>query len=258
MRPLRCRPLPCRALARRHELEDFGRHPPMISDSADASFLCPTAEEVAHLASRDAALGRLMAAVGPIRRERVPDPFMAIVHAIAGQQVSAAAQAAVWRRLRAAFPAFTPESLSLAAPEELRACGLSLRKAGYIGNIASRAASGDLDLAGLAHLDDEALCAGLCQLPGVGRWTAEMLMIFCLGRKNVLSAGDLGIQRGLRMLYHKREASATLLARCKKRYAPFASAASLYLWALAEGAGGAAYADPAREKPKKLRPSGAS
>lgn len=220
----------------------------------ESSFLCPTEEELAYLASRDARLGELIALVGPIRRERLPDPFMAIVHAIVGQQVSAAAQASVWRRMREAFPVFTPENLAQAVPEKLRALGLSFRKAGYIANIASLAASGELDLAGLSFLDDESLCQRLCQLPGIGQWTAEMLMIFCLGRKNVLSAGDLGIQRGLRMLYQKRETSAALLERCKKRYSPFASAASLYLWALAGGAGGEAYPDPARtlkQKPKR-------
>ncbi|MDE7370912.1 MAG: hypothetical protein K2N07_04060, partial [Desulfovibrio sp.] len=97
-------------------------------------------------------------------------------------------------------------------------------------------------------------CAALCQLPGVGLWTAEMLMIFCLGRKDVLSVGDFGIRKGLRMLYNKRELTPAFLARCKKRYSPCASAASLYLWALAGGAGGPDYKDPAQtKKPAKAR-----
>ena len=133
----------------------------------ESSFLSPTEEELAYLASRDARLGELIALVGPIRRERLPDPFMAIVHAIVGQQVSAAAQASVWRRMREVFPVFTPENLAQAVPEKLRALGLSFRKAGYIANIASLAASGELDLAGLSFLDDESLCQCLCQLPGI-------------------------------------------------------------------------------------------
>lgn len=209
---------------------------------------CTDAEAMAHLAARDPALGRLMEALGPLRRERIPDPFMALAHAIAGQQISGAAHATVWRRLREAFPRFTPEALAAASPEDLRACGISLRKAGYIREIARRALTGELDLAGLSALDDAALCAALCELPGVGLWTAEMLMIFCLGRKDVLSFGDFGIRKGLRMLYGKRELTPAFLARCKKRYSPCASAASLYLWALAGGAGGPDYSDPARKK----------
>lgn len=213
-----------------------------------------TAADTAHLAARDAALGRLVDAVGPIRRERIPEPFMALVHAIAGQQISAAAHATVWRRIVAAFPLFTPERLAAAAPEVLRACGLSARKAGHVREIARRAACGVLDLAALPALDDATLCARLCELPGVGLWTAEMVMIFCLERKNVLSAGDFGIRKGLRMLYRKRELTPAFIARCKKRYSPCASVASLYLWALAGGACGADYADPARKPSGKKGP----
>ncbi|MBD5647585.1 MAG: DNA-3-methyladenine glycosylase 2 family protein [Desulfovibrio sp.] len=223
--------------------------PPGVA--AEPCHIEATEAEIAHLAGRDAALARLMEAVGPLRRERLPDPFMALVHAIAGQQISGAAHASVWRRLLGAFPDFTPETLAAATPEDLRACGLSLRKAGHIREIARRALCGELDLAGLAALDDAALCAALCELPGVGRWTAEMLMIFSLGRRDVLSLGDFGIRKGLRMLYGKRELTPAFLARVRKRYSPCASAASLYLWALAGGAGGADYCDPARPQKKK-------
>ena len=214
--------------------------------------------EVAHLAARDAALARLMEQLGPIRRERIPDPFMALAHAIAGQQISGAAHATVWRRLLAAYPAFTPEALAAASPEDLRACGLSLRKGNSLREIARRAASGELDLAALPTLDDATLCERLCALPGVGLWTAEMIMIFSLARMNVLSMGDFGIRKGLRMLYRKRELSPALVARVRKRYAPYASVASLYLWALAGGAGGPAYADPAQTTARKPARQGAA
>ncbi|MBD5539090.1 MAG: DNA-3-methyladenine glycosylase 2 family protein, partial [Desulfovibrio sp.] len=158
---------------------------PLSRSDAAGAFLQPTEAEIAHLTARDPALGHLMESVGPLRRERLPDPFMALVHAIAGQQISGAAHATVWKRLREAFPRFTPETLAEAAPEDLRACGLSLRKAGYMREIARRAARGEIDVAGLAALDDAALTATLCALPGVGLWTAEMLMIFSLGRRDV-------------------------------------------------------------------------
>lgn len=215
-----------------------------------------TPADMAHLAARDRTLGRLMELVGPLGREGLPDPFMALIHAIAGQQISGAAHASVWRRLLAAFPRFTPEALAAASAEEVRACGLSSRKAASMREIARRAASGELDVAGLAGLDDEALCAALCELPGVGRWTAEMVMIFSLGRRDVLSLGDFGIRKGLRMLYKKRELPPAFLARVRKRYSPCASVASLYLWALAGGAGGPDYTDPARPTGKQAAKSG--
>ena len=224
---------------------------PETESPAEACLIRATDAEIQHLAARDAALGRLMEAVGPLARERLPDPFMALIHSIAGQQISGAAHATVWRRLREAFPGFTPEKLAAATPEDLRACGLSLRKAGYVREIARRAACGELDLAGLHALDDAALCAALCDLPGVGQWTAEMLMIFSLGRRDVLSLGDFGIRKGLRMLYNKKELTPAFLARVRRRYAPCASVASLYLWALAGGAGGPEYSDPARPKKEK-------
>jgi len=120
--------------------------------------------------------------------------------------------------------------------EAIRDCGASGRKAQYILEAARQFAEGRLDPAALASLPDEAVCAQLQTLPGVGRWTAEMLLLFSLQRPDVLSFGDFGIRRGLRMLYRHRELTPALFQRYRRRFSPYGSTASLYLWAVAGGA----------------------
>ena len=96
--------------------------------------------------------------------------------------------------------------------------------------------SGRTDLHALAQLDDEALCHALSQFRGIGVWTAEMLMLFSLQRPDIVSYGDLAILRGMRMLYRHRAITPQLFARYRRRYSPYGSTASLYLWAIAGGA----------------------
>ena len=199
------------------------------------SFVFPP-KALSHLAGRDKRLAWAMARLEPPQRETMPDLFAALLHAIAGQQVSGKAHAAVWARLQTSLGALTPERVLAASVESLRACGLSARKASWMREAAARFARGELEAAALARLSDEDFCTALCGLPGVGRWTAEMLLIFSLGRPDVLSFGDFGIQRGLRMLYRHRQIDKARFARYRRRYSPYGSVASFYLWAIAGGA----------------------
>lgn len=191
-----------------------------------------------YLSKKDVRLARVIEKVGPLERPMQPDLFSAIVFLIIGQQISTAAQETIWQRLLKSVgeservDAGHILSLSL---EALKNLGISYRKAGYIRDFAERVASGDYQLDALKDMDDEAVIESLSSLKGIGRWTAEMLLIFSLGREDVLSYGDLGIRRGLCMLYHHREIDEKKFARYKKRYAPYGSVASLYLWAIAEG-----------------------
>lgn len=207
-------------------------------------------EDVALLAGRDPLLARVMEAVGPVRREILPDLFTALVHSVVGQQISSKVHAVLWKRVLERFGTPTPERYAALEEAELRACGLSGRKASYIAGIAKAFAEGRMRADDLARLDDEAFCETLVALPGVGRWTAEMLLIFSLGRKNVLSLGDHGIRKGLRMLYGVKEVTPDFAASLKKRYSPCATVASLYLWELAGGAL-EGYVDPAADRPPK-------
>ncbi len=194
-----------------------------------------TEEELAYLKKRDKRLAAVIELAGPVQREIIPDLFTALVHSIAGQQISGLVHLRIWERMQAALPEMTPQTVLALGAERLRSLGLSSRKVEYILGAAEAFASGELSSEELAALDDKAFCARLVTLRGIGQWTAEMLLIFCLQRKNVLSFGDFGIRRGLRMLCHRREVSRELFERCKKRFSPYCSLASLYLWELASG-----------------------
>lgn len=197
-------------------------------------------KEIGHLKARDRRLGEVMEMIGPVRREVIPDLFEALIHAIVGQQISTKAQQTIWSRLRSALGsglgAITPRVIHETSEAHLQAFGLSFRKVGYMKAAAAKILNGELDVEALRRMDDATLCAALSRLPGVGVWTAEMLMTFSLQRPHVMSFGDLGIHRGLRMLYRHRRIERGLFEKYRRRYAPYATVACLYLWAVAGGA----------------------
>lgn len=202
----------------------------------DARYFAYGSRETDWLTSRDPRLGAVIAQVGPIRREVTPDLFAALVYAIVGQQISTKAQVTICIRLRERFAPLSPETIGNASAEDLHQCGISMRKATYIKNIAETVLRGDIALQQLHALPDHEVCARLSAVKGIGVWTAEMLMTFSMQRPDILSWGDLAIHRGLRMIYRHRVITPALFAKYKRRYSPYASVASLYLWAVAGGA----------------------
>ena len=200
------------------------------------AFFYYTESETDYLKKKDKRLGAVIDTLGHIEREVIDDLFEALVYSIVGQQISTKAQVTVWGRVRDGLGAVTPETVTAAGEETLRGFGLSGRKAGYILSAAGRILRGELDLKALEEMSDAEVIQELCKLDGVGVWTAEMLMTFSMQRKNILSFGDYGIRKGLRMVYHHREIDQKLFERYYKRYTPYASVASLYLWAVAGGA----------------------
>ncbi len=193
-------------------------------------------EEISYLTLRDPRLGEVIAGIGPIRREVRTDLYASLVKCIVGQQIATKAQETIWRRICDAMGDVTPEAIAACPDDELQQFGLSFRKVSYIKNSTERVLSGELDLDGLSTLSDDEVRQRLSALPGIGVWTAEMLMIFSLQRPDVLSWGDLAIQRGLRMVYHHRRITPQLFAKYQRRYSPYGSIASLYLWEVAGGA----------------------
>lgn len=192
--------------------------------------------ELDHLRARDSRLAAAIDCIGLIRREVQPDLFHALVHSIIGQQISTKAQVTIWAKVQTRFPGVSPEAMASCALDELQGVGITFRKAGYMQDIARGIVEGRIDLHALAQLDDEALCHALSQFRGIGVWTAEMLMLFSLQRPDIVSYGDLAILRGMRMLYRHRAITPQLFARYRRRYSPYGSTASLYLWAIAGGA----------------------
>ena len=192
--------------------------------------------ETDYLKKRDPRLGALIDRIGPVEREVDPDLFSSVVHHIVGQQISTKAQATVWGRFQSALGRVTPESVLAAGPKGLQALGISMRKADYITDFAQRAADGTFNLDAVAHMSDREAVAALSALRGVGVWTAEMILLFCLERPDVFSYDDLAIRRGLRMVYRRREITREQFERFRRRFSPCCSVASLYLWAVAGGA----------------------
>ena len=128
-----------------------------------------------------------------------------------------------------------PERVDRASAEELQSCGMTFKKAEYIKDFARKVNCHEFDLAAVERMDDADAITALCSLRGVGVWTAEMLLLFCLERPDVLSFDDLAIQRGMRMVYHHRKVTREQFERYRRRYSPYGSVASLYLWAIAGG-----------------------
>lgn len=212
-------------------------------------------EELAWLQARDAKLAEVIDAIGPVEREVDPDLFSSVMHHIIGQQISTKAQATIWARMQDALGEVTHATVLAAGENELQTLGMTYRKAGYLVEFARRVEAGEFDLDAVAAMSDEDAIAALDALPGIGRWTAEMILLFCLERPNVFAFDDLAIQRGLRMLYHHRRITPQLFAKYRRRYSPYGSTASLYLWAIAGGAipGLSDWAPKAKAKSKSKR-----
>lgn len=192
--------------------------------------------EVDYLKARDRVLGEVIDQVGHVEREVDPDLFSAVVHHIVGQQISTKAQATIWARMRERLGEVNARTVAAAGTAALQSVGISLRKAEYIQDFAGKVNSGAFDLQRVAALPDSEAIKALVALKGVGVWTAEMILLFCLQRPDIFSFDDLAIQRGLRMVYRHRKIDRKLFEKYRRRFSPYGSVASLYLWAVAGGA----------------------
>lgn len=188
-------------------------------------------KEIAHLKKRDKRLGTYIDSVGAIKRRINPDLFCALVQSIISQQISGKAADTVCGRLASACD-MTPQGIMSLSKEGVKACGTSMRKAEYILN-AAVAFSENPVFVRLGDLPDDEAIKTLTSIKGVGVWTAEMLLIFSLARKDVVSFGDLGIKRGIMRLYGLDTLSPDAFEKYRKRYSPFGTVASFYLWEIA-------------------------
>jgi 3-methyladenine DNA glycosylase/8-oxoguanine DNA glycosylase len=197
-----------------------------------------TQEELAALKKKDKKLAVAIERIGMIERGINKDIFSALIDSIVSQQISNKAAETVGNRLALLCGGITPERIHNIEIGDIQKCGMSMRKAGYIKNAGEAVHSGSLDLTAFAVMPDEEIIRQLSELPGIGIWTAEMMLIFSLERRDVLSFGDLAIRRGLCNLYGHKSLTKEQFARYKKRYSPYGSIASLYLWELSVEQGG--------------------
>lgn len=186
-----------------------------------------------HLCRHDPVLGKVVKRVGALS---VPPPrhsrFESLAHMILGQQISIQAAATVRRRLRARLGGRLSATKLLRLKENgYRECGVSRQKREYLQDLARRYQNHDLKLRTIHRLDDESVIEHLTQVKGIGRWTGEMFLLFVLGRPDVLSVGDLGLQNAVRNLYGlKDRPSAKRFVELAEAWRPWRSVASWYLW----------------------------
>jgi DNA-3-methyladenine glycosylase II len=190
------------------------------------------------LIKADKRLAALIEEGGPIdpntdRRGSRPDPYEALARAIVGQQLSTKAAASIWTRLLEQFDGKTPDPKKLLRrdPEELRKAGLSRSKVSFLRDLAERVGDGRLDLGRLRDLSDEDVISELIEVKGIGAWTAEMFLIFHLGRPDVVSTGDLGIRRAMENTYGLDALPGPEeVERIAEAWRPHRTLACLYLW----------------------------
>lgn len=190
---------------------------------------------IEYLQKKDKKLGAAIERIGRVERQVIPDLFTALVHSIVGQQISKQAAATVWNRVQEYFGEITPARVAVASSEEIQQLGMSLRKATYIKGVAEAALEGSLDLDRLNSLPDGEIIKRLSSLHGVGVWTAEMMLIFSMQRPDVVSWGDHAIRKGMMNLYGLTELTREQFDKHRKRYSPYGTVASLYLWEIAGG-----------------------
>lgn len=192
--------------------------------------------EIAYLKSKDKKMAEVIEQVGFIKREVDTDLFSSVIHHIIGQQISTKAQATIWKRMSDSLGTVNAETILEADPAQLQSFGMTFRKVEYIRDFADKVHSGVFDLEAISEMNDQDAIKELSSLKGIGVWTAEMILLFCLQRPDIFSFDDLAIQRGLRMVYHHRKIDRKLFEKYRRRFSPYCSVASLYLWAVSGGA----------------------
>ena len=159
------------------------------------------------------------------------DAFSTLARSIVGQQISVKAAQSVWDRLCVRLVKVEPTSMCACRMPALRACGLSGQKAAYLKDLGKKFRDGALDPTHWHALDDEALIVELTKVKGIGRWTAEMFLMFYLARPNVFPVADLGLQRALRLHYNRgRPLSPARMHKIGAAWAPWRSVATWYMW----------------------------
>ena len=174
-----------------------------------------------------------------LRRERPGDAYGALLRSIVGQQLSTKAASTIYGRMTDLFDghAPTPRQLLAIDPEKIRAAGLSYGKISYLRDLATHVEDGSLELERLPDLSDEEVSAQLTAIKGLGQWTADMFMMFHLGRPDILPVGDLGIRRAAQVEYRMRKLpDSKRLENVAKPWRPYRTLACLFLWSSLDNA----------------------
>ena len=178
---------------------------------------------------KDPKMKKIVEAVGPCTIRTIPDPFEAIIDAIITQQISDSAGKAVSKRFRDLFGEEFPTPMQVAkfSNAKLKKAGLSKMKADYILDISKKIIKGELDFDSFVEMTDEQVIEELVKIRGIGRWTAEMYLIFGLGRMNVFPLGDLGLINGIKKLYNLDDPP---IEKIGEKWSPYRTIGTWYIW----------------------------
>jgi DNA-3-methyladenine glycosylase II len=192
---------------------------------------------ILHLKNADPVIGAIIEQVGPYRMVHRDPTFETLVRSIVFQQLSGKAASTIYGRLAAAAgDPVSPEAILRLTPEEMRTLGLSKQKSAYVRDLAERTSRGEIDFAILPGMGDAEIIEALTVVKGVGVWTVHMFLMFALKRPNVLPTGDLGVQNAIKRLYKmRRMPKAADIEKRAKRWHPYCSVATWYLWRSLEG-----------------------
>ena len=183
------------------------------------------------LGAADPVMGALIVRYKGLTLSSRGDAFQTLARSIIGQQISVKAAQSVWERFAAAAGEMQPERVLRLSVEQMRGCGLSGQKVNYLRDLSSRFAGGAINVDRWHDMDDEALIDELTEVKGIGRWTAEMFLIFYLTRPDVFPLADIGLQRAMELHYNKgRKLSDRRIAALGKLWSPWRSVATWYLW----------------------------
>ena len=183
------------------------------------------------LARRDPVMAAIIRSRPKVFLMRRGEPFLTLARAICGQQISVKAAQSVWDRVVACCGEVTPEKVLSRPRPQLRACGLSDRKTEYIADLAQHFADGRIHVHRWPEMSDEEIIAELVEVRGIGRWTAEMFLIFNLLRPDVFPLDDVGLQKGIRVSYFKgRQVALARMRKLGESWRPWRSVATWYLW----------------------------
>lgn len=189
-------------------------------------------KELNYLKRKDKKLAYVIDKIGFVERNIEPDIFVCIVKNIVGQQISNKALDTIWNRFIDRIGTVTPENIY---NSDLDGIGVSAKKVVWIKEFSRKVLENEFDIDALYKKSDSDAIKGLCTLDGIGKWTAEMVLIFSMNRMDILSYGDFGIKNGMKILYNKKEITKDVFEKYKKRYSPYGSVASIYLWEVSAG-----------------------
>ena len=191
-------------------------------------------DAVAHLSSADPVMARLIGEIGQVSISLRPHRFQSLVRAIVFQQLAGRAAQTIYERFVALFPGTrfpTPQQVLAIHPRRLRSAGLSRQKSRYIRDLARHVADGAINFRRFARMDDEEIIVELTRVKGIGRWTAEMFLMFNLGRPDVLPVDDLGFRNAVHRAYSlKKIPNGKELKEFGERWRPYRTVATWYMW----------------------------